>query len=143
MTTSHTSKLVSVAAVTTLLLAAGGCAASSQPGAGQTAPATARHRVVPFENTTRDVVQVYLVSEQREWFLGRVEEGARVALRLPQESLAADAGLMRLVVLMGDQPSQPAAHDPRAVIAFSLPVTQLARQQWTMSPGLLTPEPRR
>jgi hypothetical protein len=125
------------------LLALGGCATASPDGAGAAVPLAARYRVVPFENTTRDVVQVYLVSDEREWFLGRVEQGARVALRIPQESLASDAGLMRLVVLMGDEPSQPAAHDPRAVIAFSLPVTQLVGQRWTMSPGLLTPEGRR
>jgi hypothetical protein len=127
-----------------LLLALGGCApASSQLKAGEPALVALPPRVIPFENTTGDYVRVYLVSEQREWFLGRVERGARVGLRMPAESLAPDAGYMKLVVLVGAPQSYPAAQDPRAAIAFSLPVSQLVRRQWSFSPGLLTAEPRR
>lgn len=90
--------------------------------------------------TAPKTTHVYLVSDQREWFLGRVERGARVALRIPDESLAPDAGLMRLVVIMGAQMTPQVARDPRAAIAFSQPASELVRQQWPISQGLLTSE---
>jgi hypothetical protein len=140
MTTSRTPALVSVATVTTLLLVLGGCLrASSQVAPGDVATVGARPRTIPFENNAKDYVHVYLASDRREWFLGRVERGARVALRIPDECLAPDAGLMRLVVIVGAPTTPQVARDSRA-IAFSQPASDLVRQQWTISQGLLTSE---
>src|SRR5262245_42727742 len=102
MTTSHTRTLVSLASVTIALRTLGACVQpSSQLRPDQAPVAVVRHRTVPFENNAKDYVHVYLVGDQRQWYLGRVEQGARVALLLPDETLAPGAGLMRLVVVVG------------------------------------------
>ena len=144
MTTSRPSTLVSLAAAATVLLALGGCVTpASRAGAGEGSAVAPSPRTVPFENSANDYVHVYLVSEQHQWFLGRVEQGARVDLQIPQASLSPDAGLMRLVVILGAQMTPKADRDRRASIAVAQPAVDLVRQRWTMSQGMLSSEPRR
>jgi len=85
---------------------------------------------IRFDNEAPTYVDVYLVTDQREWRLGRVAPGARTALRLPEQSLTA-SGFVRLAVLADAQYSVQAAHDPRAVFTIAQPASQLLSQQWT------------
>jgi hypothetical protein len=99
MITPRTRAIVSLAATLTAALALGACARSpARPGpaarADVAAPA-ARPPAIRFDNGGRERVLVYLVGEQREWLLGRVEPGARATLRLPRASLAGSPGATR------------------------------------------------
>jgi hypothetical protein len=148
MTTPRNRSLVSFAAVLTVALTLAGCAsapvrlASDEPAVTEELPVS-----IPFENAARNYVHVYLVGQKREWFLGRVEIGARATLRIPDEALAEDAGPMRLAVLEGQRMTGRVAIDPHATTMLTLPVEAIVSQKWTFSEtastGQLTWLPRR
>jgi hypothetical protein len=84
-----------------------------------------------FVNEAPVQVDVYLVSDQREWRLGRVAPGARTLLRVPEAALTTETGFMRLAVLAGAQLSVDAAHDPRATLTLAQPMSELLAQRWS------------
>jgi hypothetical protein len=140
MTTPRTRSIVSLAAALTLTLALGGCAsAPSRLALNDPAPVDGTALAIHFDNGARDYVHVYLVGAKREWLLGRVEPGARTALRIPDEALGEDLGFMRLAVLTGAPVTLRAASDPRATITIPQPAPGIASQRWTFSQGQLTP----
>jgi hypothetical protein len=134
MTTPRNRSLVSFAAALTFALTLAGCA-SAPVRVATDAPASTEELPVsiPFENAARDYVHVYLVGQKREWFLGRVEIGARATLRIPDEALAEDAGPMRLAVLEGQRMTGRVAIDAHATTTMNLPVPSILSQQWTFS----------
>jgi hypothetical protein len=87
---------------------------------------------IRFDNAAHDYVQVYLVGEQREWWLGRVEVGARATLRIPDDALA-EAGPMRLAVLEGLSRTLRVAGDGRAATTLSQPISAIVSRRWTFS----------
>ena len=89
--------------------------------------------LIPFDNLGRDYVRVYLVSQRRQWLLGRVERGARATLRVPAEALAPAEGWLRLAVVAGGAATQRALTEPGAALGPSLPLPSLAAQKWTYS----------
>ncbi|MDB4877053.1 MAG: hypothetical protein JWM41_3499 [Gemmatimonadetes bacterium] len=141
MTTPSTRSLVSLAAALTLALASGGCAsAPSRLPLDRPSPAAEAAVTVQFDNAARNYVHVYLVGEQREWLLGRVEPGARATLRIPEAALTENAGAMRLAVLEGQSISQRVAGDARASTTIKQPVGALLSLHWTFSHELATGE---
>ena len=136
MTTPRIHTLVSLAALA--LAFTTGCAGAPARGAADaTAAASALPLAIRFDNGARDFVHVYLVGQQREWLLGRVEPGARASLRIPVAAMAESEGTMRLAVLTGQRATLRAAAEPRAVLT---PVPQMASdilsQQWSFAqPG--------
>ena len=96
-------------------------------------PATIR-----FDNGAREHVHVYLVGEQREWLLGRIEPGARAVLRIPEASLAGNPAFVRLAVLAGGRQTAAAARDPRAAFTIPQPAATLLTQRWAFAQGQLT-----
>lgn len=146
MTTSRTRSLVSLAATLTVTLALGGCISAPSRGAWDgPAPTGGPPLTVLFDNDAPDYVHVYLVGEQREWLLGRVEAGARATLRIPEAALTGNAGPMRLAVLTGERVTLRAAGDPRAATTIAQPVAMFLSQRWmfsqTLANGQLTPLP--
>jgi hypothetical protein len=146
MTTPRRRSLVSLAAALTVTLALGACAsAPSRLAPEASAPVEGPPPTIRFDNDARDYVHVYLVGLKREWLLGRVEPGARAALRIPDEALAEDAGSMRLAVLAGTRVTQHAAGAARAALSLEQPAGTLLSQRWTFSQavanGQLTPLP--
>jgi hypothetical protein len=139
MTTPRVRSLVSLVAALGLSFTLGGCAsapsrfASEQPASSEDLQPTVR-----FDNAARQYVHVYLVGEQREWLLGRVEPGARAALRIPAAALDENAGILRLAVLTGQPVSLRAAADNRAAITLAQPATEILSQRWTYSQPLAT-----
>ena len=98
--------------MTVLTLALGACAeCAGARGAGGTGAERGRPGRRPVRQPGAQHVHVYLVGEQREWLLGRVEPGAVATLRLPDASLASNPGFVRLAVLAGGQATQRAARD--------------------------------
>ena len=79
------------------------------------APAAARPLAIRFDNEARQYVHVYLVGQNREWLLGRVEPGAHATLRIPDEAMADDRWSMRLAVLAGDRVTMRVAPQPACV----------------------------
>ena len=135
MTTIRSRPIVSLAAALTLAL--GGCAGNpSRSALNDPAPATGRPLAIRFDNEARQYVHVYLVGENREWLLGRVEPGARATLRVPDGAMASDTWSMRLAVLAGDRVTMRAAQKAGAALTISQPAGQLLAQKWTFTQTL-------
>jgi hypothetical protein len=141
MTTPHTRTIVSLVTIAASL-ALGACAGHTAPPARDGAAAVAaRATTIRFDNEGRVPVRVYLIGAQREWSLGRVEQGARATLRIPAESLEETAGLVRLAVIADAPPSAQAALDPRSIFAMAQPMSMILSQRWTYSqPHLASPQ---
>ena len=142
MTTPRTRAIVSLAATMTLTLGLAACARGpARPAVGGAAVAAAPPLAIRFDNDGRERVLVYLIGEQREWLLGRVEPGARATLRVPDASLAGQPGFVRLAVLTGERVTMQAARDARATIATTTvaqPASTILSQRWTFAQGQLT-----
>ena len=139
MTTPRTRSIVSLAGAITLTLASGACARRPAPPAlvAPTAAAVPPH-AIRFDNDGRERVHVYLIGEEREWLLGRVEPGARAALRLLGAPLAGAQGFVRLAVLTGERLTLQAARDPRATFTIAQPASTILTQRWMFAQGQLT-----
>ena len=94
----------------------------------------ARPTTIDFDNEATVHVDVYIVTGQSEWRLGRVVPGARVRLRVPQSAIESTMGIVRLTVIPGFQRSAQAARDPRAVLAIAQPMSELLSQRWIFRP---------
>src|SRR2546423_10536143 len=145
MTTPRIRSLVSLAAALTVILTLGGCVSAPMRLASDgLAPGDGAPVAVRFVNEARDYVHVYLVGEQREWLLGRVEPGARAMLRIPEAALAENAGTMWLAVLTGERVTLRAAGDTRAATTIAEPAAEILSQRGTFSQtpkGQLTSPP--
>ena len=139
MTTPRIRSLVSLAAALTFTFTLGGCAsAPSRLAWDEPARTDALPLAIRFDNEARDYVHVYLVGEQREWLLGRVEPGARATLRIPEAALAEDAGPMWLAVLAGERVTLRVAGEARAATSIAQPAAEILSQRWTFSPMTAT-----
>lgn len=138
MTTSSRCISVSLAAWTVITL--GACA--SIPALQTEAGCTSAVQVAPvirFDNEGREPVHVYLVSQDREWSLGRVEPGAATKLRIPPAALTESAGFMRLAVTVGERAALRVGRDPRAQMTIAQPPLHILSQRWGFGQGQLTP----
>jgi hypothetical protein len=134
MTTPRMRSLVSVAAALTAAFTLAGCAGAPSRGADASpVPIEVMASTVKFDNIGRDYVRVYLVSETREWLLGRVEPGARATLRIPEDALAGNTSSMRLAVVPGGGTTLRAMGGARAAVTMSQPASELASQRWSYS----------
>jgi hypothetical protein len=100
-----------------------GFASTDEPDAGPAA--------IEFDNEATVHVDIYIVSAQYQWRLGRVVPGARALLRVPQSAIESTMGLVWLTVIPGSQMSAQAAWERGAVLAMPQPVAQLLSQRWT------------
>jgi hypothetical protein len=142
MTTPLTRALVSFVATMTVTLGLDACVRPPSRPLAEPARVEGRHLTIRFDNSAREHVHVYLVGEQREWLLGRVEPGAVATLRIPEASLAGSAGssrFMRLAVLTGERVAVQAARDPRATFTIAQPASAILSQEWKFERGQLTP----
>jgi hypothetical protein len=123
---------LSLAAAMTLPFALGACAGGASSAAldGGGRVARAFTPTIAFENEGHVQVDVYLVTDRRQWRLGRVAAGERTTLRVPAESLEPMPGLARLVALPDAPRSMEAERDPRAALTSSQPVSEILAQQW-------------
>ncbi len=130
MTTIRSRSLVSIAAALTLTLAAGCAGNSTHSALNDPAVAAARPAAIRFQNEARQYVHVYLVSQNQQWLLGRVEPGARATLRIPVEATSNDTWQMQLAVLAGDRVTMQVASKPLAQFTIAQPTGQLLAQKW-------------
>ena len=113
-------------------LALGACARGPAPTTWSGAATTiGEGTTIPFVNEAETYVDVYLVGETREWWLGRVAPGARTTLRIRGEVLTATSGYLRLAVLAGAPLTVQAARDPRATLTIAQSRQSLLDQRWT------------
>ena len=131
MTTIRSRSLVSLAAALTLTLALGGCAGNPTRSAlNDPAPVATRRAAIRFDNEARQYVHVYLVGQNQQWLLGRVEPGARATLRIPEEAASNGTWQMQLAVLAGDRVTMQVASKPLAQFTIAQPTGQLLAQKW-------------
>lgn len=123
---------ISLAAAFTAL-ALGACAHSPAPVTWDgPAAAAGEDAEIRFQNEAQTYVDVYLVGETRQWWLGRVAPGALTTLRLRDEALAImSLGYVRLAVLPHAGLTLQAARDPRATFTIAQPGQSLLDQRWT------------
>jgi hypothetical protein len=134
MTTIRGRSLVSLATAFTLTLALGGCAGNpSHSALNDPAPVAGRPVGIRFDNQARQYVHVYLVGQNREWLLGRVEPGARATLRVPEGAMSDDTWRVQLAVLAGSNVTMRAASMPGVSTTISQPAGQLLAQKWTFT----------
>jgi hypothetical protein len=137
MTTIRSRSLVSLVAALTLTLGLGGCAGNpTHSGLNDPAPVAARPATIRFDNEARQYVHVYLVGQNRDWLLGRVEPGARATLRIPAEAISDDSWQMQLAVVAGDRVAIRAASKPGAQVTIAQSAGQLLAQKWTFTQTL-------
>ena len=84
-----------------------------------------------FDNEATVFVDVYLVSGQFQWRLGRVSPGMRTMLQVPESAIASTMGVVRVAVIPGSPIAAQAERDPRAVFAIAQPVSEVLSQRWT------------
>jgi len=84
-----------------------------------------------FRNDAMVSVDVYLISAQFQWRLGRVPPGIRAVLRVPESAIESAMGVVRVAVIPGSQMSAQADRDPRVVFAIAQPVSAVLSQRWT------------
>jgi hypothetical protein len=137
MTTTRRRSLVSLAAALTLTLALVGCAGNPTRSAlNDPAPVAARRQAIRFDNEARQYVHVYLVGQNREWLLGRVEPGARTTLRVPEDAVSDDSWQMQLAVVAGDRVTMHVASKLGAQVTIAQSAGQLLAQKWTFTQTL-------
>jgi len=133
--------ILSFATVLTAPLALGGCARGPSPITSNGPSVTPEARlVIHFDNVAQTYVDVYLVGEQRQWRLGRLEPGASAVLRIPEETLTGTSGFVRLAVLEGAPFSLQVARDPRAIFTSTWPASRIMTQRWTFSQSQAAPQ---
>ena len=129
---------ISLAALSATL-ALGACAHGRAPVAWDETPIVAGDRAtIRFENEAETYVDVYLIGETRQWWLGRVSPGANTTLRIKDEMLATTPGYLRLAVLANARLTGQAARDPRATFTIAQPGASLLSQRWTFRQSPLT-----
>ena len=135
MTTTPSRALVSSIALV-LAAALGACA----PATPRLEPSRVEIpvRTIRFVNGAGDFVHVYLISERRQWLLGRVEQGAEATLRLPDDVVTRGTELMQLAVLTGERVTLQAARAPGARITMAQPAHGIASLTWRFAQGELT-----
>lgn len=150
MTTPRTRVIVSAVVsavvsmiVTNVLAACGGGRASLASDDPAAVVAAAVSPAIAFDNDAREHVQVYLVSEQRQWYLGRVEPGARRTFRVPDEVVLTSPQRLQLAVMMGQPITPHVSGDPRAMLTISQPPASLFSQDWSIAQGQLISAPIR
>lgn len=130
--TRTTVSVLSIVAALGATLALGACApgmSSARRAAAVVEPAT--DPTIAFENEAEVYVDVYVVTDRREWRLGRVGPGARERLRIPDAAFAATSGFVRLAVIAGEPPTVQAALDPRASFTVAQPASELVLQRFS------------
>ena len=137
MTTPRARATVSLAVMMAVTLALGACIRGPSRGTFD-APAAEYPLAIRFDNDAREHVHVYLIAEQRQWLLGRVEPGARAMLLIPEASLVGSRGLVQLAVLTGERVTLQAAHDSRATFTIAQSASEIMSQRWRFTQGQLT-----
>ena len=129
MTTRGVRWLVSAASIVSAMCGAAalgltGCAGRPQRPEPEIA-------TMQFRNDAMVSVDVYLISAQFQWRLGRVPPGIRAVLRVPESAIESAMGVVRVAVIPGSPMSAQADRDPRVVFAIAQPVSAVLSQRWT------------
>lgn len=141
MLTPATRATVSALVMFTATLGLGGCAGRATSAARDDAFVTPERRlVIRFDNEAQRYVDVYLIGERRQWYLGRVAAGAKTTLRIPPTAVETADEVMRLAVLSETPQSIQVLRDPRATLTIAQPASYLVSQSWTYWPKQTSPE---
>jgi hypothetical protein len=129
MTTRGVRSLVSAASIVSAMC--GAAALGLTACAGRPQRPEPEIATMQFRNDAMVSVDVYLISAQFQWRLGRVPPGIRAVLRVPESAIDSAMGVVRVAVIPGSQMSAQADRDPRVVFAIAQPVSAVLSQRWT------------
>ncbi|AHG93252.1 hypothetical protein J421_5717 (plasmid) [Gemmatirosa kalamazoonensis] len=120
-----------------LLAVLGGCAASTGRAAPRTAAGATAPQTFRLDNGTLDRLDVYVVEETREWFLGRVEPGTVARLLVPPNARLDGRATVRLAVLANAPRTGRPSRAAGAVLTVGQPLSRLLAQEWLFAQGQL------
>ena len=136
MPTTRRFAAVSISIAMAFTLGLAGCAHAPAGQGLDVSAIPSRGALIRFDNFGREHVHVYLITDKREWLLGRVEAGATAMLRIPGESLA-EQSFVQLAVVPGQSAMLRASQSPRLSLAIAQPASALLSQGWSFSQGKL------
>lgn len=126
-----------VALLGTLSLAA---CATRPAGAPAAVDAAVARPMVAADNQGREYLDVYLVHESGDTYLGRLAPGQKARFPLPASAIGGPA-MVRLGVVVGSKRMQQPSRDARAVLSLQQPMGALLTQSWTFTQGQLVGAP--
>ncbi len=91
-----------------------------------------------FSNEGRDRVDVYLVTPEREWLLGRVEPLHVTRLPLPGGALSVIGRSVRLAVIPAASLTLRPSRERGVVMSMQQPIVDLLEQRWLFVGGQLS-----
>lgn len=138
MTTPLTRVIVSFAAALCVTFSSTACVGRQPPPDPLDMMQAMGPLTIRFDNGATEYVHVYLIADQQQWLLGRVEPGAIATLRVPDGSLVQRPRYVQLAVVTGGRLTTQAARDPRAMLTALQPATELVAQRWSVSQGQLS-----
>jgi hypothetical protein len=109
------------------------CVRSGGSAPGELTPTAS----ITLHNQGRDRIQVYLVGEKEDWYIGRLEPLETAHLVLPQFGFASAARAVSLAVVPGWSRSLEPRREPRATFSFDEITDNLPGQEWTFVNGQL------
>lgn len=128
------------ALITALVL--DGCASVSARSDARSREAEAR-RAIQVDNQSRDRIDIYVITETREWHLGRLAPGAKAWLSVRDPAETGGAGMIQLAVIAGASLSLKPSRDVRAIVTLKQPMSELLGQRLVFAEGSLTELPSR
>jgi hypothetical protein len=135
---SGISKIRGVIAVAACLVSTS-CVRLGGSASGDLAP----RATITFHNQGRERVQVYLVGEKEDWFIGRLEPLETARLALPQFGFTSASRSVALAVLPGWSKNLEPRRDPRATFSIDEVTDGLAGEEWFFVSGQLEGPVRR
>lgn len=126
------SKIRGAIAVAACLMT-GSCVRSGGSASGELEPTAS----ITVRNQGRDRIQVYLVGEKDDWYIGHLEPLETARLALPQFGFASASRAVSLVVVPGWSRSLEPRREPRAAFSFDEVADNLPGQEWIFVNGQL------
>lgn len=98
---------------------------------------------IQVDNQSRDRIDIYVITETREWHVGRLDPGAKAWLSVRDRAEIGGAGMIQLAVIADASLSQKPSRDARAIVTLKQPMSELLGQRFVFAEGSLTELPSR
>ena len=115
-----------------------GCATRSGRSEASRGAEAAARPAIRANNEGSDWLDLYLIGDTREWYLGRVAAGGKAWLPLPADFPPDRQGTVQLAGIAGARRGLQAGRDARAIVTVQQSVTALLGQHWRFSHRQLT-----
>jgi hypothetical protein len=119
-----------------------GCASVTARSNARPSQAEVRS-AIEVDNQSRDRIDVYVITQEREWHLGRLAPGAKARLAMRDRAETGAIGMIQLAIIASASRSLRPSRDARAIVSLKQPTTEVLGQRWVFAEGRLTGLPPR